>query len=133
MTRRPFAALQSPGIRAAILVVVLAMVVMSLAVPLRSWLRQGDENAALSADVAAREQRIAELEDEVARWQDNAYVEKQARERLHWVYPGETSYIVMGKQGEEQQELLPPTGTSGSWYERLWKTYEESAETTEAP
>ena len=133
MSRRPLAALQSPGIRAAILVVVLAMVVMSLAVPLRSWLRQGDENAALTADVAAREQRIAELEAEAAQWQDDAYVEKQARERLHWVYPGETSYIVIGEQGEQKQELLPPTGTSGSWYERLWKTYEESAETTEAP
>lgn len=109
------------------------MVVMSLAVPLRSWLRQGDENAALAADVAAREQRIAELEEESARWRDDAYVEKQARERLHWVYPGETSYIVIGEQGEEKQELLPPTGAAGSWYERLWKTYEESAEITEAP
>lgn len=109
------------------------MVVMSLAVPLRSWLRQGDENAALSADVAAREQRIGELEDEVARWQDDAYVEKQARERLHWVYPGETSYIVMGAQGDQRQELTPPMGAAGSWYERLWKTYEESAEPVEAP
>ena len=133
MSRRPFAALQSPGIRAAVLVVVLAMVVMSLAVPLRSWLRQGDENAALAADVAAREQRIAELQDEVSRWKDDAYVEKQARERLHWVYPGETSYIVMGAQEEQQQELAPPTGDSGSWYERLWQSYEESAQPAESP
>ena len=109
------------------------MVVMSLAVPLRSWLRQGDENAALAADVAAREQRIAELEDESKRWQDDAYVEKQARERLHWVYPGETSYIVLGAEEQEERELLAPSGAPGSWYERLWKTYEESAETTGAP
>ena len=133
MSRRPLAALQSPGIRAAILVVVLAMVVMSLAVPLRSWFRQGDENAALTADVAAREQRIAELEAEAAQWQDDAYVEKQARERLHWVYPGETSYIVIGAEEQEQKELNAPSGSSGSWYERLWRTYEESAEPTEAP
>ena len=31
-----------------------------------------------------------------ARWQDPAYVEAQARERLHYVLPGETRYVVLG-------------------------------------
>ena len=115
------------------MVVLLAIVVLSLAVPLRSWLRQTDENAALAAEVHQRQQRITELEAELDRWEDDAYVEKQARERLHWVYPGETSYIVTDGTEEEPGDLPKPTGTSGSWYERLWQSYTESAEQPQHP
>lgn len=130
MSQRPLPSLRSPGVRAAIAALVLAVVVLSLAVPLRSWLRQSDENAALAADVAAREQRIADLDAQLEQWRDPAYVEEQARERLHWVRPGEIGYVVTDPNAvEEQDKETEVVGMPGSWYERLWRSYEESAET----
>jgi cell division protein FtsB len=124
----PLPSLQSPGVRAAIAALVLAVVVLSLAVPLRAWLRQSDENTALAAEVAAREQRIAELDEQLSQWGDPAYVEQQARERLRWVRPGEIGYVVIDPEAEAQQEAeTENVGMPGSWYERLWRSYEDSA------
>lgn len=128
MSERPLPSLQSPGVRAAIAALVLAVVVLSLAVPLRAWLRQSDENTALAADVAAREQRIAELDEQLTQWSDPAYVEQQARERLRWVRPGEIGYVVTDPEAEAQQDAETENlGMPGSWYERLWRSYEDSA------
>lgn len=128
MSERPLPSLQSPGVRAAIAALVLAVVVLSLAVPLRAWLRQSDENTALATEVAAREQRIAELDERLSRWGDPAYVEQQARERLRWVRPGEIGYVVTDPEAEAQQDAETENlGMPGSWYERLWRSYEDSA------
>lgn len=128
MFQRPPLSLRAPGVRAAIAALVLAVVVLSLAVPLRSWLRQSDENAAIAADVAAREQRIAELDAQLEQWGDPVFVEQQARERLHWVRPGEIGYVVVDPNAEDEQDAQPEwAGMPGSWYERLWRSYENSA------
>lgn len=130
MSQRPVLSLRAPGVRAAIVALVLAVVVLSLAVPLRAWLRQSDENAAIAADVAAREQRIAELDAQLEQWGDPAYVEQQARERLSWVRPGEIGYVVIDPNAEEEQDKQTESvGIPGSWYERLWRSYEDSAAT----
>jgi len=129
VTRDPRTTLRSPGVRAALLALVLAMVVMSLAVPLRSLLRQSDENRALAAAVADREQRIADLEEQVQQWGDDEFVRQQARERLKWAFPGETGYVVIDPNAAaEKEEQLRAAGMPGSWYERLWRSYEDSAE-----
>jgi len=38
---------------------------------------------------------LDELDAEVARWSDPAYVEAQARDRLYYVYPGDVAYLVL--------------------------------------
>jgi len=106
----------------------LALLVLSVAVPLRSWLRQSDQNAQLAAEVDTREQRVAELEAQLRDWEDPDFIEEQARDRLHYVYPGETGYIVT--DGEEPARTAAPPQTPalpGSWYERLWRSVEDSA------
>jgi len=74
--------------------VVLAVVV--LAPNLRILVEQRQQIAALQATVDATEQSVDELDDDVARWSDPAYIESQARERLFYVFPGDVSYLVMG-------------------------------------
>ena len=77
--------------RMAILVVVLAVLVVSYASSMRAYLQQRAHINDLRAQIDSSERDIKALEREKRRWQDDAYVETQARERFGWVMPGETA------------------------------------------
>ncbi len=58
-------------------------------------LEQRRDIAAMEAQVAAQHANVEALEADQARWDDPAYIEAQARDRLFFVYPGETSFVVL--------------------------------------
>ena len=123
------ARLSNPAVRAGILALVAIAIVLSLAVPLRSFVRQDDENAALAADVAATQQQIDDIKGRIAAWQDKSYVEQQARERLDYSYPGETTYVVVDGNGAVSHPLPKPNQeelSSRSWYERFWNSVDNA-------
>ena len=70
--------------------------VIVLAPSLRTIVEQQQQIADLRASVEANEQQVTDLEGDIARWEDPAYIEAQARERIYYVYPGEFSYLVVG-------------------------------------
>jgi cell division protein FtsB len=114
--------------RAAVLALVVCLLAISLAYPLREYLSQRSEIAEYRARVAEQEQRVAELRRARDRWRDPAYVEAQARERLRYVMPGETSYVVL-----EPDEAPPPDGVvdrlpedaeRSPWFADLWHSVE---------
>lgn len=72
------------------------LAVMVLAPNLRILIEQRQTIAALEASVAETKQSVTDLTEDVARWDDPAYIEAQARERLFYVYPGDVSYLVLG-------------------------------------
>jgi len=77
---------------------VLALIVLSvvvLAPSLRILVEQQQQIAELRAAVEEKEASVAELEDNVTRWDDPAYIESQARDRLNYVYPGDYTYLVI--------------------------------------
>lgn len=123
------AKLANPAVRAGILALVAIVIAMSLAVPLRSFVRQSGDNAALAAEIADKERNIAELQSEIDNWNDEAYVEAQARARLSYVFPGETGYVVVDEGGSSDSRLPEKSDddfTSGSWYERFWASVEDA-------
>ena len=85
--------------RAVFRIVVLASIAVLLAVTLvptlRSYLRQQGQINALRDQVAAQRVDVTTLQKEQARWNDEAYVVQQARERLKFVKVGEKSYTVI--------------------------------------
>jgi cell division protein FtsB len=106
--------------RAAILVLVLAALVVTLAIPLRAWMSQQAEIAALEADVAQSRERVESLRAELEDWEDPAFVIAQARSRLHFVFPGEVGYVVLG---EDDRPIVPDeerAADQAPWYSRLW-------------
>lgn len=108
--------------RAAILGLVLCALVLTFAYPARIYLDQRREINQLEAAQTAQQQRVQGLRDELARQADPAYVEAQARERLRYVLPGETAYIIVDSSpgsGTPQGAAPSPT-PSGSWLEALW-------------
>lgn len=74
--------------RAAILLMVLCTLVVALAYPMRQYVSQRGDIADQRRQVSDARARVEELRDEKARLQDNAYVERLAREQLHYVRPG---------------------------------------------
>jgi cell division protein FtsB len=117
--------------RAAVLVLVLAVLTVSYASSLRAYLQQRSHINDLKASIAQREVAIDELEDEKKRWEDPAYVEKQARQRLGYVMPGEKTYLVLDESGrplEPAAELQDPTvvlaSTPTPWWSDGWASVE---------
>ena len=99
---RPAAAQRRPRFtgRAAILVLVVAVLTVSYASSLRAYLQQRSHIADLKSQIAERSASIDDLEREKRRWNDPAYVQAQARERFGYLMPGQTSYVVLGEDGK---------------------------------
>ena len=117
--------------RAAVLVLVVAVLTVSYASSLRAYLEQRSHINELKTQIAQHEANIDVLEDEKTRWADPAYVEQQARERLGYVLPGEKTYLVLGEDGlplEPQAELEDPTtvfaATPTPWWDDAWASVE---------
>lgn len=72
--------------------------VIVLAPNLRVLIEQRQQIAALEATVDQAQGSVDELTDDVARWDDPAYIESQARERLFYILPGDISYLVTGDE-----------------------------------
>jgi cell division protein FtsB len=117
--------------RAAVLVLVLAVLTVSYASSLRAYLQQRSHINDLKASIAQHEADIDALETEKARWDDPAYVRAQARERLGYVMPGDKSYVVLGEDGkplEPASELQDPAAVISTepqpWWSDGWASVE---------
>ena len=117
--------------RAIALAVVLLILTISYATSLRIYFSQAHEIAATKTEIAQRQERIRNLQGELARWDDDAYVRTQARERLGWVVPGETGYTVVGADGKPLGGGAQISAEEGaveqpkdSWWSKLWGSVE---------
>lgn len=139
--RRPGRALRA-GIVAALAVVCL----LSVLAPLTTYVREQSTTASLTRQVEQATQEKAALDVAVTRWDDPAFVSAQARERLHYVRPGETGYVVLDLPAEAPTDArasgggVPGPGGGGPaavagdagaeagagapWYGRLWGSVE---------
>lgn len=128
----PLRVLTGPTRRLAILCAVLVLLALMLVPTARAWYDQRQELEGLRSQVAAQEKSVQDLQDEKARWQDPAYVEQQARQRLKFVKPGETAFTVIGadklaqtQEGQVRGQMVAPADDAQmSWYTQLWTSVE---------
>lgn len=114
--------------RALILMAVFALLVLALSVPVRAWLSQRAEVAALRADIGASSERIAELQTELTRWSDPAFVSTEARRRLHFVLPGEIGYVTISADGRPAEAVLSEAAAAAprGWHSVVWDSIERA-------
>jgi Septum formation initiator len=66
---------------------------------------------------------LAEAKRELERWRDPAYIKSQARERLHFIMPGERQYIVtdstQGTQSAPKTAVSKDLPSGLPWYNRV--------------
>lgn len=120
--------------RAAVLAVVVGVLVLSFAFPLRAWVTQQSELSRLNSDNAALTESLDMLEHDLELWRDPAFIRTQARDRLNMIAPGEQVLVVIGdppaEPVESDSQLVVP-GVTGSmpWWSRLWAGAVEAGRT----
>jgi cell division protein FtsB len=112
--------------RAAILAIVVCVLTLTIAGPVRTYFAQRTEMDQLAATEAALRQQIAELQQRKDKLADPAYVAAQARERLGFVKPGDVPFQV---QLPATATVPPQPGSETAkparndpWYTSLWHT-----------
>ncbi|MFD7339930.1 septum formation initiator family protein [Streptomyces violascens] len=105
--------------RAALLALVMCSLIVALAYPMRQYVSQRSDIADQKRRAADAQKEVEQLRDEKARLQDDAYIEKLAREHLHMQFPGETSFTVVDP-GTVNKHREDKAATSRAWHYNLW-------------
>ncbi|WP_327183460.1 FtsB family cell division protein [Streptomyces sp. NBC_01334] len=111
--------------RAALLALVLCTLIVALAYPMRQYVSQRAEIADLEREKRQAGERVEQLRDLKARWQDDAYAEQQIRQRLHYVLPGETGFVVIDPDAARQSRA-DLGATDRPWYSNVWDGVDKS-------
>ncbi|MCI3272571.1 FtsB family cell division protein [Streptomyces cylindrosporus] len=111
--------------RAALLALVLCTLVVALAYPIRQYVSQRAEIADLQRQKQQAARRVEQLRDLKARWQDDSYAEQQIRQRLHYVLPGETGYVVIDPDAAKQSRA-DLGAADRPWYTNVWDGVDKS-------
>jgi cell division protein FtsB len=114
-----------------IVLTIVTLVVISFLVPtVRTYMQQRAELSALSAEITEEQQRQEELYSELARWDDPQFVQRQARERINLMVPGERRYHVIGDLDTVEIHTDSAEGATddADWADDLWESVIDSAE-----
>ena len=113
--------------RAVVLGLVLLALLLAYAYPVRVYLAQQAEIAALEQSQERQAAKIAEMAERAAKWDDREYIISQARQRLHMVLPGEKPYVVVDPARSQPADPTTLPGAQKaprSWYSKLWSSVE---------
>lgn len=122
-------------VRSIVLFVVAMLAFVLLFPTVRAYFAQAAELQAMRQQVEDAKARNEELRYELSRWDDDAFVAAQARERLAYVYPGEVALRVLDPESVVEN-VNPETGkgvTEGPvdvgfaetpWYTTVWNSFE---------
>ena len=124
--------------RAAVLALVLCSLIAALAYPTRQFIAQRAQIAQQRAAAEQAQAQVDQLRREQARWQDPAYVTAQARERLHYGFPGETPYTSVDPSpgASATAQARSQAGAAGQpWYANLFESLDaaDASGTAAAP
>ena len=109
--------------RALIVGIVLFVVAITLAPPIQNYFTQRAQINALKTQISDNQAMLDKAAKELAQWDDPEFVASQARARLHFVFPGERQYIVVGNEeienSEQQTKVSGQLPVGIPWYSRL--------------
>jgi cell division protein FtsB len=117
-----------PMARPVTLIAGVAVVLALLLAPyIRPWLAQRSQISGQHQQLDDLRRQVDGLKQERQRWQDPTYVRAQARERLNFVMPGDTGYVLLVPQVKpaprdpRQQAAAAASAQAGRpWYASLW-------------
>ncbi len=105
---------------------VLLLLGITLAPPLQRYFTQRAQINALNAQLHDSQGTLHKAAQDLAKWDDPAFVAAQARSRLHYVYPGERQYIVLGAPDSITKDPNAPAApiadnipTGLPWYNKV--------------
>jgi len=120
-----------PATAVAGLFVVLALLIAPY---LRPWVTQRAQISAAKQQVAELQADVTTLRAEQRRWEDDAFVEAQARQRLKYVFPGEIAYVMLDRGSTTTADprtassVVPQVDLTRPWYDTLWHSMETAGD-----
>ena len=130
MARRQLNFRRRTNNRALAFIVILFVLTLAIAPPVKHYFTQRAQINALKSQLSADNVALQKAREELLRWQDPEYIKSQARERLHFVLPGERQYIVVDGSTPPSQENTTEIAsalTDGQpWYARLIASISEA-------
>jgi cell division protein FtsB len=103
---------------------------LTIAPPVKHYFTQRAQISALKAQLSADNTALQNAREELLLWRDPEYIKSQARERLHFVLPGERQYIVTeGKTDGTQNsstKIASSLADGQPWYSRLIASISET-------
>ncbi len=103
---------------------------LTIAPPVKHYFTQRAQISALKAQLSADNTALEKAREELLLWQDPEYIKSQARERLHFVLPGERQYIVTDGENNQQQngttKIASSLADGQPWYARLIASISET-------
>lgn len=102
-----------------------------LAPPIKNYFTQRAQISALEAQLSSDYSALEAAREKLMLWQDPEYIKSQARDRLHFVMPGERQYIVTGVEEEGDSSETTARVVEGlpegqPWYTRLVASISEA-------
>jgi cell division protein FtsB len=112
------------------LIAIIFIFTLTLAPPIKNYFTQRAQISALKSQVVSDRTALEQARAELNTWQDPNYVKSQARERLHFVMPGERQYIVTGTDITQSQpqttQVAKQLPEGAPWYTKLIASVTES-------
>jgi cell division protein FtsB len=109
--------------RALALWAIFFILALAIAPPVKHYFTQRAQISALNSQLASDNKALDAARQELLLWQDSEYIKSQARERLHFVLPGERQYIVTENgttSNTDEGTKVANSLTDGQpWYSRL--------------
>ena len=109
---------------------ILFLLALTIAPPVKHYFTQRAQISALKSQLAADNSALQKAREELMLWQDPEFVKAQARERLHFVLPGERQYIVINVSTTDTNNgttKIASALTDGQpWYARLIASISET-------
>lgn len=122
-SKRVFSSRRPGSGRTFSLVAVFFIFALVLAPPIQHYFTQRAQINSLRAQVSSDTKALEEAKKELLLWRDPEYIKSQARERLHFVLPGERQYIVTDSTSQSTQEqstlVADNVPDNQPWYTRL--------------
>jgi cell division protein FtsB len=109
---------------------ILFILALTIAPPVKHYFTQRAQISALKSQLSADNAALQKARQELSLWQDPDYIKSQARERLHFVLPGERQYIVIDNSTTDTNNTptkIASALTDGQpWYARLIASISET-------
>jgi cell division protein FtsB len=113
--------------RAALLAVVMCVIALSLAYPVREYIAQRQQINALLSQEQSLIQQVKNLRTEAGQLQQPWYVEQEARDMLHWCGAGENCYeVIDGASPFAPAATTQQKAAATPWYDRLWHSVQKA-------
>ena len=109
---------------------ILFFLALTIAPPVKHYFTQRAQISALKSQLSADQTALQKARQELLLWQDPEYIKSQARERLHFVMPGERQYIVTDNSSTDATngatKIASALKDGQPWYARLIASISET-------